>query len=100
MGKNKIIYNATLNSKLKEDDLTPRRLIRFFRYFILDYLKDHKEVTSYFYRKYVDSKNEENRLHMFPGVEHYLNPQEHLEIAKTLIKSYRKLDKMDSERNN
>eukprot|EP00178_Gracilaria_changii_P011748 TRINITY_DN3315_c0_g1_i3.p1 TRINITY_DN3315_c0_g1~~TRINITY_DN3315_c0_g1_i3.p1 ORF type:complete len:205 (-),score=0.36 TRINITY_DN3315_c0_g1_i3:43-657(-) len=99
MTKKAIIYNASLNTKLEEDDLTPRRLIRFFRFFILDYLKNHKDISTYFYRKYVEEKNETTRTFMFPGVEHLLKPEEHVQIAKTLIKAYRKLDRMDSEKN-
>jgi len=41
------------NAQLKEDELTPQRLCRFFRYHIRKYIQDHN-VTSYLYRKYTD----------------------------------------------
>ena len=100
MNNNNIIYSATLNTKLKEDDLTPRRLIRFFRYYIFDYLSNNKDVNTYFYRKYVEDKSsEEFRNYMFPGAEHLLEPKTDIVIAKELIKAYRKLDLFESEKN-
>ena len=100
MNNNNIIYNATLNTKLKEDDLTPRRLIRFFRYYIFDYLSNNENISTYFYRKYVEDKSlNKFRNYMFPGAEHLLEPKTDVIIAKELIKAYRKLDLFESDKN-
>jgi len=43
--------NNAQNSIIKEDELTPQRLCRFFRFFIRDYIRANN-TASYIYRKY------------------------------------------------
>lgn len=84
----------TKNSFLEDDDLTPRRLIRFFRYSIYRFLNENENQSSYLYKKYSPQKDTLLRKMIFPGVEHILNPlnNEHIEVAKVLLKTYRILD--------
>ena len=91
--ENKILYKSKFNDKLNPDDLTPRRLIRFFRYKINNYIKN-KNVTSYLYKKYCYEKNDVLKLHIHPGVEHLLLPTDDNSdyIIKNLIKTYKNLD--------
>jgi len=49
--KTGVLYRNPISALLKEDDLTPNRLCRFFRYEIWDYIKKTKIVT-YLFRKY------------------------------------------------
>lgn len=49
--ENMILYKNPPNALLKENDLTPQRLCRFFRYHIRNYIKQNK-VQSYLFRKY------------------------------------------------
>jgi hypothetical protein len=48
--------NNTPNALLKEDELTPNRLCRFFRHHIRRYIKE-KQVASYLFRKYSTHNN-------------------------------------------
>jgi len=81
-------YNNVLNSKLNDDDLTPRRLIRFFRFHILGFIKSTKK-PSYLWNKYSDKETNDGFLNCFPGAEHLLIQQNHIEC---LIKAYKNLD--------
>lgn len=45
--------NNGINAQLREDDLTPQRLCRFYRYHIRDYIQKNK-VSTYLFRKYTD----------------------------------------------
>jgi len=89
--KNGINYKSTLKDQLKPDELTPRRLVRFFRYAIEKYIgKTHR--TSYLQRKYCPIKNEKTALFVFPGYEHICEPEKHKDQAALLIKTYMLLD--------
>jgi len=93
-GKNNISWSAKFGDKVLPETLTPRRLIRFFRYLIQDYLIQNPDKTSYLYRKYCFEKNELLRQWIFPGVEHILKPEQK-DIDKILIafiQSYITLD--------
>jgi len=70
-----IKYNLDQNTKLKPSDLTPRRLIRFFRYTVMEYLEKNQTFTTYLYKKYCINKNESNRKIVFPGYEHLADPR-------------------------
>lgn len=85
--------DSTLNSNLNEDDLTPRRIIRFFRFIIFNFIRTTGK-NSYLYRKYCPLKNEKLSAYIFPGAEHMLDPKEedHNEYAKILLKTYQTLD--------
>jgi len=54
---NNIDIKAEQFTKLKPQTVTPRRLIRFYRFTIVDFLKEHKEVQSYLYKKILYGKN-------------------------------------------
>jgi hypothetical protein len=92
--KNKIIWDSKLGDKLEPNTLTPRRLIRFYRYLIQDYLIKNQNVTTYLYRKYCPEKNELLRVWIFPGAEHLLESKlENIDlILKNFIHTYINLD--------
>lgn len=100
MTKNNIKYTSTLNTKLEDDDITPRRLARLFRFQIKEYLQKNKHAQSYLHRKYVDPslQTEETRCNIFQGSEHMLDPKKDVSIVKVLLKAYEKLDKDYNER--
>jgi len=87
--------DSRLNDKLEETDLTPRRLIRIFRYEIRKYLKSQKEITSYLWNKYSDHAVQYREI-CFPGAEHLVDKDDQ---AKYLYKCYQKLDE-SLDRNN
>lgn len=70
MNKYQVKYNNPRNSLLKEDELTPQRLLRFYRFHIQKYILKTKS-ESYLWRKYSDH-NREMRHICFRGAE-YLN---------------------------
>jgi hypothetical protein len=81
----------TLNSKLADDDLTPRRLMRFFRKFIQEAILKFKRA-SYLYLKY--SRRDEKFVGIcFPGAEHWVETKED---ADYLLETYKKLDSIHS----
>jgi len=90
--RNKIYWDLNLNTKLKPDDLTPRRIIRFFRYSIRDYLQKNTDVSSYLYKKYCLNKTEENRKIIFPGYEHIIDPNLNNNNVVELFNTYKFLD--------
>jgi hypothetical protein len=94
MQKKNIKFDSTLNTKLEDDDLTPRRLARLFRHQIRNHLSQNPSQQSYLHRKYVDIKDqtEQTRINVFQGAEHLLDPSKDLPIAKILMKAYKKLD--------
>jgi len=77
--KNNIKIN-TLDAKLKEDELSVRRLVRIYRYHIKNFL--HKnDKSSYLYRKYSDH-NERFKSICFPGSEHMIETQEEINYMR------------------
>jgi len=76
-----------LGSVLQPGDLTGRRLQRFFRKQISDYIK-HTGTASYLWRKYSDH-NEKYKHLVFPGAEHLLTKEDELLY---LFEVYRSLD--------
>jgi len=90
--KNKIRSDLTINSKLKPNDLTPRRLIRFFRYSIKDYLEQETNCQSYLFKKYCINKDELGRTTIYPGFEHLADPIINTNNVKKLIETYDYLD--------
>jgi len=89
---NNISTKFILGSKLKPNELTPRRLIRFFRYSINDFIKRNLKVQSYLYKKYCAEKNEVNRLFIYPGFENIADPKEDIKKIPVLLKTYKYLD--------
>jgi hypothetical protein len=74
MNKYDVKYNLLKDTKLKEDDFTPRRLIRFFRYQIQQFITKFNR-PSYLYNKYCDFKHDNSDFYKycFPGAEHMIN---------------------------
>jgi len=79
----------SLNDRLSEDDITPRRLLRIYRSHIKSYLELNPQVSSYLYVKY-SKKSENLRINTFPGSEHIVDSRE---IAAELYQTYLNLDK-------
>ena len=73
------------NAKLAPDDLTFKRLARFFRYHIRDYIKSTGK-TSFLYKKYGDKTMRPELI--FPGSEYMVEPED----ADDLIRAYGNLD--------
>jgi len=90
--KNNIKSDLTINSKLTTTDLTPRRIIRFFRYTVDDYIKNNMDVQSYLFKKYCLNKNEGTRSFTYPGFEHIANPTVDNVKVRELLKTYEFLD--------
>jgi len=84
--KNKIKLSNKLNDKLQPGDLTMKRLSRFFRFHIHNYLKQTGK-SSYLFRKYC---NDNNALpeYVFPGAEHMVEENN----AIILINAYKNVD--------
>jgi hypothetical protein len=89
---NNFRIDTEINSKLKSHELTPRRLIRFFRYTINDYINENKEVNTYLFKKYCLNKNEKTRKFIFPGFEHIADPVKDVDKIKDLLDTYSFLD--------
>jgi len=88
---NNIIYNAAFGSQLAPEALTPRRLIRFFRFLIRDFILETGR-TSYLYRKYCPNIDIQNAIFIYPGSEHNFRPESDIEKATLLIQTYMILD--------
>lgn len=82
-----IKYNNILNTKLMDDELTPRRLIRFFRYHIQSFIIRTKR-PSYLWIKYANKELISFDV-CFPGAEHLI---ENKSDAIELFKTYENLD--------
>jgi hypothetical protein len=79
---------SELNKKLKDGELTPRRLIRLFRFQIQKFIKTSGK-KSYLARKYYDG-DEQYEEYIYPGAESIITNPEH---AKALLSAYEILDK-------
>jgi hypothetical protein len=77
-----------LSAKIEPGDLTPRRLQRFFRVQIHNYLKTHPEVSPYLWKKY-SSLESEYRAITFPGAESFVETSNE---GKYLLRTYKELD--------
>jgi len=89
-----IKYLNNIQAKLADDDLTPRRLVRFFRFQIRNFLTENKGVTSYLWKKYGSafSTAESMRLICFPGAEHLTEDGDEI---KFLLATYKRLDEIN-----
>lgn len=90
---NGIKSELKIDVKLKPGDLTPRRLIRFYRFAIQKYISENKDVYSYLFKKYCLVKNENNRTYIFPGFEHIANPTVDGNKVIDLLSTYEYLDR-------
>ena len=85
---NGIIYNSGRDTKLEDDVLTPRRLVRLFRMSIKQYLEKNIEVSSYLYRKYTN-QDPAFRTKVYPGAEYLIEDSTHYDY---LLNAYESLD--------
>jgi len=92
-------YTSTLGTNLAPGDLTPRRLIRFFRFFIQDYIQNTGRF-SYLFKKYCPNKELANASFIFPGFEHIAEPEKHKNEVILLIKTYKILDERQVQKIN
>jgi len=83
-----VLYKNPAGAMLKEDDLTPNRLCRFFRYEIQAYIRSNK-VQTYLFRKYTD-RNKDYFDICFRGSE-YIDELT-LDQVNYLLIAYRNLD--------
>lgn len=78
----KITYNGEQNSKLREDDITVRRLTRIFRAHIRKFIEENN-TSSYLWRKY-SSLDLEYKNICFPGAEYLsLNKAQYTYLYET-----------------
>ncbi|KAI8093642.1 uncharacterized protein BX664DRAFT_330219 [Halteromyces radiatus] len=77
-----------LQSKIQPGELTPRRLQRFFRVQVKDYLEKNEEVVPYLWKKYSDL-DLRYRSVTFPGAESLVETKEE---GLYLLKTYQRLD--------
>jgi len=85
MNELNILHNNVVNSKLSPTDLTLKRLSRFFRFQIHNYIRDSKQV-SYLFRKYCNIPADPALV--FPGAEHMVIGQD----ALNLLATYQNID--------
>jgi hypothetical protein len=91
------LYNvkSDLDSKIQPSDLTPRRIQRFFRKQISDYIKDNEKVLPYLWKKY-STLDKRYRHITFPGAESLIITDK--DEAFYLIQTYEELDRrMETE---
>jgi len=88
-----IVHNRNINEKYNDDTLTVRRLIRFFRYHIQEFIQKNNK-PSYLFRKYSDRNLD--FIHIcFPGAEHLIDNEND---ANYLLRTYKKLDELQKTR--
>ena len=82
--------NCTLNQnmKLRPGELTPRRLIRVFRFHTQHVLQERKDIQSYLNTKWSKGDSESRTL-IFPGCEHMCQSQDH---ANMILECYAEQD--------
>jgi len=80
-------YNEKLNAKYEEGELSVRRLLRFFRYQIVEFIRNSKR-PSYLWLKY-STKDLKYMLICFPGAEHLVETKDE---AIYLLNTYKTLD--------
>jgi len=84
--------DLSLASKIGPNELTPRRIQRFFRFQVYRFLEVNKSVLPYLWRKY-SNRDVRFRSTTFPGAESLLTEKEEIDY---LLSTYQFLD----ERNN
>ena len=83
--KYNIKTNNIINTKLTEEDLTPRRLIRFFRFHIQNFIILNNK-PSYLWNKYSNKQNISMK-NCFPGAEYLIdNKSDAIELLETYIR--------------
>ena len=84
--RNRVNYKAQSQAKLDPSELTPKRLARFFRYRISEYIRINT-MQSFLFNKYAKSGDP---TQIFPGAEYMIGP----EHASDLILAYQEVDKI------
>jgi len=84
-----VYYNNDAGTQLESFDLTPKRLVRMFRFQIKRWL-EIKNLQSFLLRKYGVGKGPEFNPYIFPGAEHLIVEKLH---AKVLLECYGELDR-------
>jgi len=92
MRTNNVRFDGRLNDKLKPGDLTPRRIIRFYRFAIKQFLVENPNIQSYLFKKYCPIKGPSERVNIFPGFEHIATTGSDDDFVETLVKTYVQLD--------
>ena len=85
--KNNVKLGVHNSAKLEPGDLTVKRLARFFRFHISDFIEKTGQV-SFLYKKYV-SEHEIDPKFVFPGAEYMVTPVQ----AHGLLHAYSNVDK-------
>jgi len=87
--KHQILCNNERNALLLKDTLTPRRLVRFYRYCTHIFIEKNNR-PSYLWFKYSDH-NEKYKNVCYPGAEHMVETKEEYEY---IYNTYKNLDKI------
>ena len=88
LAKKNNVKLAVMNAaKLEPYDLTVKRLARFFRYHISDYIEKHQQ-PSFLYKKYCTDASADPK-YVFPGAEYLVTPQQ----SNGLLNAYSNVDK-------
>jgi hypothetical protein len=85
-----IKFKSNEHSKYTPDELSARRIVRFFRYQIHKFIiKNNK--PSYLFKKYAPKTSNSMKYipYCFPGCEHFIIEQNHVEF---LFETYKNLD--------
>jgi len=84
--ENNVQYNNNSGMQLEADVMTPKRLVRVFRYQISEYLKLNPEIETFLFRKYA---TEGESWYIFPGSEYLVEELEHVD---NLLQTYENMD--------
>ena len=87
--KYNVRYENVVNSKLDKGELTPRRLMRFYRHCTKSFIENNNR-PSYLWLKYSDH-NSEYRNICFPGAEHLVTNKDEYQY---LCEVYKNVDKV------
>jgi hypothetical protein len=88
--ENDVYHNNDSSAAMEEDDLTPKRILRVFRFHISDWLKENR-VQTYLQRKYGNRETRKISHIIFPGAEYMAST---LEEARCILMVYQELDRV------
>lgn len=83
-----VIWNSSRDDQISEGDLTPKRIVRIFRFEISEWLLSYKG-ESFLVRKYGGRAVRKYKAFMFPGSEYLVEEKHHVEA---LLLCYQKMD--------
>jgi hypothetical protein len=84
-----VYYNNDPGTQLDPEDLTPKRLVRLFRFQIQKWI-EAKQSQSFLLRKYGSLRIAHYSSYVFPGAEHLIEEKRH---AVALLECYTELDR-------